>query len=222
MRLILVGPPVSGKGTQAKLLSDRLGLAHIATGDILREAKSRGTPAGRKAAPYMDSGQFVPDDLVNEMVADVFRGESRPRNFVLDGYPRNQAQGAILEPVLREYGLNIEDVIVLRVDDDEIVHRISGRRTCPKCQTTYHIRNHPPVRPGVCDECGTVLIQRPDDVEATVRQRLKLYHESTESLIPFYRERGLVHEVPGEGDIEVVYGRILQAIRPRDQTGSRT
>jgi len=214
MRLILLGPPGSGKGTQAKLLSERLGLAHIATGDILREAKRLGTPAGRKAAPFMDSGQLVPDDLVNEMVADVFRRDDRPEKFILDGYPRTLAQAAALDPVLRQQFLNLERVIVLKVDDEEIVRRLSGRWICPQDQTPYHTTNNPPRQPGRCDVCQTPLVQRPDDTEATVRRRLKLFHESTEELIPFYREQGLVREVNGSGDIESIYGRIVQALQP--------
>jgi adenylate kinase len=213
MRLILVGPPGSGKGTQAKLLSQRLGLAHIATGDILREARRLGTPAGRKAAPFMDNGQLVPDDLVNEMVADLFRREDRPEHFVFDGYPRTLPQAAALDPVLRQQFLNIERVVVLIVDDEEVVRRISGRWICPKDQTPYHVSANPPGRPAVCDLCGTPLVQRPDDVEATVRHRQNLYHETTEGLIPFYREQGLVREVQGVGDIEAIYARIREALQ---------
>ncbi len=211
MRLILVGPPGSGKGTQAKLLSQRLGLAHIATGDILRKARDLGTPAGRKAAPFMDNGRLVPDDLVNEMVADLFRREDRPENFVFDGYPRTLPQAAALDPVLRQQFLNIERVVVMLVDDEEIVRRVSGRWICPLCQTTYHTLYKPPRVPGICDADGTALVQRPDDREATVRKRLKDYHDTTEGLIPFFREQGLVREVQGIGDIESIYGRILEA-----------
>src|SRR5437773_4470335 len=139
MRLILIGPPGSGKGTQAKLLGDRLGLVHIATGDILREAIRLGTAAGRKAEPFVNNGKLVPDDLVNELVADRFRRDDRPERFVMDGYPRTLAQAASFDQVLRQQFLNLTAVILLVVDDDEIVRRMTGRRTCSQCSRPYHI-----------------------------------------------------------------------------------
>jgi adenylate kinase len=218
MRLILVGPPGSGKGTQAKLLSERLGLAHIGTGDILREAVALSTPAGRLAAPYVTSGKLVPDDLVNELVADRFRREDRPERFVLDGYPRTLAQAASFDQVLRQQFLDLNGVVVLRVPDDEIVRRLSGRWSCPVCKATYHTVNKPPRVPGVCDECGAKLVQRPDDREDTIRQRLRIYHQNTEELIPYYQAKGLVREVPGEGPIEQIYSHLLRVL---NQAGPR-
>jgi adenylate kinase len=213
MRLILVGPNNSGKGTQAKFLRERLGLAHISTGDILREARSLGSPAGKQAASFMDAGQLVPDALVNELVADVFRRENRPENFVLDGYPRTLAQAAALDPVLRQQFLNpIEHVIVLHVPDHELVRRAKGRWVCPKDQTPYNIDSKPPKQSGLCDLCQTPLIQRADDQEETVCNRLKVYHESTEAMLDFYRNGGLVRDISGEGDMETVYGRIKKAL----------
>jgi adenylate kinase len=211
MRLILIGPPGSGKGTQAKLLCERLGLVHIATGDILREARSLGTPAGLKAKPYMDSGRLVPDDLVNELVADLFRRDNRPDKFVLDGYPRTVAQAASLDAVLRQQFLNIDAVILLLVDEDEIVRRASGRWICPRCQTPYHTTSKPPRVAGLCDLDGEPLVQRPDDREETVRKRLQVYHEQTEGLVPYYRQEGLIREVPAEGDIQTIFQRIIRA-----------
>ena len=213
MRLILVGPPGSGKGTQAKLLSSRLGLVHIGTGDILREAARQNTPLGQIALPYMRAGQLVPDDLVNEMVAEYFRREDRPERFVMDGYPRTLAQAASFDQVLRQQFLDLKAVLLFAVDDEEIVKRMTGRWSCPQCKATYHMVYKPPRTSGICDVCGTKLIQRPDDREETVRERLKVYHASTQELIPHYQSKGLVRDVPGSGDIEQIYETIVQTLK---------
>jgi adenylate kinase len=212
MRVILNGPPGSGKGTQAKLLSQKYQLCHIGTGDILREAIRQDTPAGRQAKSFVTSGQLVPDDLVNEMVADVFRRDNRPEQFLLDGYPRTLAQAAALDQVLRQQFLDLSAVVVLTVPDAEIIKRLSGRRFCPKCQATYHTQFKPPRRPGVCDECGTALVQREDDQEATVRRRLEAYHQNNVPLLAHYREQGLVREVDGQGSIESVFANIVKVL----------
>jgi adenylate kinase len=214
MRLILLGPPGSGKGTQAKLLSKRLRLEHIGTGDILREAIRQNTPAGRLARPYVEGGQLVPDDLVNELVADRFRREDRPERFVMDGYPRTLAQAASFDQVLRQQFLNLTAVVLLVVDDEQLIDRLSGRWNCPRvgCKATYHTRSSPPRAPGLCDECGTPLVQRADDREETVRERLRVYHRDTVELIPYYRSQGLVREVSGQGDIEQIYANLVQVL----------
>src|SRR5262245_21759627 len=154
MRVILIGPPGSGKGTQAKLLSERLGLVHIGTGDILREAMRLGTPAGHLAKPYVQSGRLVPDDLVNELVADLFRRDGRPDSFVLDGYPRTLAQAASFDQVLRQQFFNLDAVVVLTVHDDENVKRLSGRWRCPKCNASHLATNKAARRRGVDAACG--------------------------------------------------------------------
>ncbi|HLJ98080.1 MAG TPA: adenylate kinase [Gemmataceae bacterium] len=213
MRLILVGPPGSGKGTQAKLLSSRLGLTHISTGDILREATRQNSPLGKVALPYMRSGQLVPDDLVNEIVAEHFRSEERPERFAMDGYPRTLAQAASFDQVLRQQFLDLTAVLLFLVDDEEIIARMTGRWSCPKCKATYHVVYNPPRSPGICDVCGTQLIQRADDKEETVRERLKIYHASTADLIPYYRAQGLLHEVPGMGDIERVHKAVVEILK---------
>jgi adenylate kinase len=213
MRIILFGPPGSGKGTQANLLKERLQLAHISTGDILREAVRLGTPTGKKAEPIMKSGQLVPDEMVNEMVADRFRRSDRPEKFMMDGYPRTLAQARFFDDLLRQRGLDLTGVVFLEVNDDEIIRRLTGRWTCPKCQAPYHVQSKPPKKPGVCDVCGTALVQRADDKEETVRQRLKVYRTSTADLAPYYRQRGLLHEVPGQGDIETIYKAIEKALK---------
>jgi adenylate kinase len=214
MRLILLGPPGSGKGTQAQLLCQRLQLEHVGTGDILREAIRLGTPAGKRAEPYVKSGKLVPDDLVNDLVADRFRRADRPTRFVMDGYPRTSAQAKAFDQVLQREGLDLTGVVSLAVDDAEIVRRLAGRWSCPQpgCKATYHTANNPPETPGICDRCGTRLVQRDDDKEETVKERLRVYHGNTAELIPYYRARGLIREVPGHGNIEEIYANILRVL----------
>ncbi len=219
MRLILLGPPGSGKGTQAKLLSERLGLVHIGTGDILREAVRLGTPSGKMAEPFVSSGKLVPDTLVNELVADRFRRDDRPDRFVMDGYPRTLAQAASFDQVLRQQFLNLGAVVLLVVDDEEIVRRLSGRWICPKpgCGGTYHATKNPPREHGVCDRCGTPLIQREDDKEETIRRRLAVYRQNTLELIPHYRAQGILFEIPGEGPIEGIHSDIVHVLKQAEQ-----
>jgi adenylate kinase len=212
MRLILVGPPGSGKGTQAKLLSNRLQLAHIGTGDILREAVRQNTPLGKSAQPYILGGQLVPDDLVNDLVADRFRRKDRPNHFVLDGYPRNEAQAIRFDEVLRQTGQHLTAVLLFLVDEEEIVRRMTGRWSCPRCKSTYHLLSNPPKVPGICDVCQSELIQRSDDSEKTVRERLRVYRANTMGMVPYYKSQGLLREVSGIGSIEEIYQRILQAL----------
>lgn len=213
MRLIFVGPPGSGKGTQAQLLSSRLSLQHICTGDILRETMKLDTPLALQVRPFMINGRLVPDDLVNDIVRDLFRRETRPVEFAFDGYPRTLAQAGSFDEVLRREKLPLSGVIVLRVDDEEIVKRLTGRRSCPVCKTSYHLAIKPPKKPGVCDHDGAALTQRPDDREETVRERLRIYHENTERMIPHYRDQGLVREIVGKGTIEQIYATILQSLK---------
>jgi adenylate kinase len=222
MRLILVGPPGSGKGTQAQLLCQRLGLVHVGTGDMLREAIRLGTPNGRLAEPYVKCGKLVPDDLVNQIIADYFGREDRPENFVMDGYPRTLPQAMAFEQVLRQNFLGLDAVIWLCVDDEEIVKRLSGRWVCPKCGIPYHTTFKPPRVPGVCDVCQTRLVQRDDDKEETVRRRLQVFHQTYGDLLEHYRRQGLLREVPGTGDVETIYDDIVKALPPSDKPGSCT
>jgi adenylate kinase len=222
MRLILLGPPGSGKGTQAKLLSRRLRLDHIGTGDIIRAAVANKTPVGLRAEPFVKSGALAPDDLVNDLIAEHFRRPGRHDRFVMDGYPRTLAQAVAFDALLAELKLNVMVVVLLDVSDDEIIRRISGGRwSCPKtgCKATYHILSNPPKVPGICDECQSELVQRTDDQEETVRARLVVYHRDTAELIPYYQGRGLLRVIPGRGDIEEVYNRLVKALPPQALPG---
>jgi len=214
MRLILLGPPGCGKGTQAKLLSERNGLEHIGTGDILREAIRQQTPAGVRAQPYVEKGQLVPDDLVNDVVAERFNLNEPPRCFVLDGYPRTLAQAVAFDYVLRQHCFNLTAVLLLQVSDEEIIARVGERWSCPKpgCKATYHTKSKPPKVSGICDYCGTQLIQREDDHPQTVQARLVVYHKNIGPLVAHYRDQGLLHEVAGHGPIEQVYANIMKVL----------
>jgi adenylate kinase len=215
MRLILLGPPGSGKGTQAKLLSERLGLLHFSTGDILREAVAKDTAEGRRAKSYMTAGQLVPDELVNEIVNARFRRSDKPTRFVMDGYPRTHAQALVFDKVLAEQGLDVGRVVYLTVADEEIVQRLGNRWTCPNsaCKAIYHTVANPPKAAGICDKCQTPLYQREDDKPATIRKRLEVFHQANNDLVRHYRDRGLLVEVPGRGDIEAIHGAIVTALK---------
>ena len=218
MRLILLGPPGSGKGTQAKLLCSRNHLVHIATGDILRRAIEENTPAGARARPFMEAGKLVPDELVNGVIAERFASADRPTRFVMDGYPRSLVQADTFDALLDRHHLCLAAVVLLTVDDEEIVRRVAGRWVCPRCQTPYHVESNPPRVPGVCDLDGVRLEQRPDDRAETVRARLEVYRNNTAGLARHYRDKGLLREVFASGDIEGVYQRILEVLR--GQAGS--
>lgn len=206
MRLIILGPPGSGKGTQAVLLSQRLGMVHISTGDILRHAIRNQTPEGKLAQPYIARGQLVPDEVVNQIIAARFRGPSRPEDFILDGYPRTDHQADALDEVLKEQGIALDGVILLEVDDQEIIRRVGGRWICPNpsCLATYNTFNKKSKKPGICDACGTGLIQRDDDKEETIRHRLEVYHTVIDELVHHYEAQGLLIRVHGKGDIESI------------------
>lgn len=212
MRLILIGPPGGGKGTQAKLLSQNHGLRHISTGDILREAVKLGTPAGLRAQPYVESGRLVPDDLVNDMVNERFSRADRPDRFVLDGYPRTVAQAKSLDAVLAPLALPVTAAILIDVSDGDIIQRLTGRWNCPADGATYHTAFKPPRLPGKCDACGTPLVQREDDKDATVRRRLQVYHQNNAGLLAYYRTQGLLREVSGAGDIQSVYANLARIL----------
>ena len=210
-RVILVGPPGAGKGTQARYLSEKYHLAHISTGDILRENRKQGTELGKQAASYMDSGKLVPDELIVTMVAERLTGDG---GFVLDGFPRSEAQARLLDGMLAQSGHPINSVILLEVSDNDLVERLSFRRSCPTCQRTYHLKSNPPKKEGLCDVDGTPLIQRPDDKEEVIRNRLKVYHAQTEPVLRHYQEKPGVVKIDGRLDIQEVQDRVDASLKP--------
>jgi adenylate kinase len=215
MRLVLVGPPGSGKGTQADFLVQRLKLTYVGTGEILRDAIRRGTEMGRHVKPLMDKGLLVPDPIVNDVVAELFRSPARPDCFVMDGYPRTYSQAIAFDALLRQQFLGLDAVINLTIADDEVVKRISGRRCCSRsdgCGVCFNVHYKPPKVPGKCDKCGAELILRDDDKEETVRRRLGEFHKNTEQLITHYRQQNLVKDVSATDPPETVYANIMRCL----------
>jgi adenylate kinase len=218
MRLVLVGPPGSGKGTQAELLVKRLGLTYVGTGEILRDAIRRQTDLGRLVEQTIKQGLLVEDRVVNDVVAELFRGPNRPERFVMDGYPRTQAQAVAFDALLKQQFLRLDGVVNLAIDDEEVVRRISGRWCCskPDCGVCFHLSAHPPKAAGVCDRCGSPLIQRVDDQEETVRRRLAEFHKTTDALLEHYERQGLVRDVSALDQPDAVYANVLKALKRAD------
>jgi adenylate kinase len=213
LNVILLGPPGAGKGTQAARLKERFGLAHLSTGDMLREAVAADTEVGREAKGIMAEGRLVPDDLINRLVAGRIGQPDCARGFILDGFPRTIAQAEALDRLLAGRGLKLDAVIELAVDDDALVARISGRFACAQCGTLYHDTIKPTRVEGVCDVCGsTDFTRRDDDKPETVRARLKAYHAQTAPLLPYYRAKGLLVTVDGMAEIDQVTDEILRRI----------
>jgi len=213
MNLVLLGPPGAGKGTQAKRLQDQRGLVQLSTGDMLRAAVAAGTELGRKAKDIMERGELVPDDIVIGLIAERMDAEKGGKGFILDGFPRTIPQAEALDQLLAARGKKVDRVIVLDVDDDKLVERITGRFTCATCGEGYHDLYKRPKIEGVCDKCGgTEFKRRPDDTEEVVRSRLKAYHDQTEPLIGYYKAQGKVRAVDGMADIETVQKEIDQAL----------
>lgn len=218
MILILLGPPGAGKGTQAKRLEAQYGIVQLATGDMLRAAVAAGTEVGRKAKAIMEAGQLVPDAIVIGIIEDRIGQPDCRNGFVLDGFPRTVAQAEALDDMLARKGLRLDHVIELKVDDEALIERISGRFTCAKCGEGYHDKFKRPRTEGVCDVCGgTEFVRRSDDKAETVRARLQAYHAQTAPILPYYREKGLLAQVDGMADIDEVTRQIravLDAGRP--------
>ena len=206
--IILLGAPGSGKGTQAKKMTTSFAIPQISTGDMLREAVKNGTEMGRKAKVYMDQGGLVPDDVVIGIVRDRLREKDCDKGFILDGFPRTIPQAQALDRAIKELGKEITSVLSLEVDEEEIMERLSGRRTCAGCGAMYHVRFNPPKAEGRCDKCAGTLLQRDDDKEETIRTRLVNYKKSTEPLIDYYRKTGKVHAVKASGEIDAIFANI--------------
>ena len=205
MNLILLGPPGAGKGTQAKILEEKFGPVQLSTGDMLRSAVAAGTEIGRVAKDIMERGDLVPDDVVVSIISDRIDGPDCKDGFILDGFPRNEAQAQALDKMLDDKGLKLDRVVEMKVDDDILVERITGRFTCGDCGAGYHDNYKPTRRPGICDTCeSTDLQRRADDNEETVRSRLKTYHSETAPVLPYYADRGALSSVDGMADMNVV------------------
>lgn len=208
MKLILLGAPGAGKGTQAEILSERLSIPVIGTGKILQEAVQSGTELGRAAAEYIDKGLLVPDDIIIGILKERLACEDTADGFILDGVPRTIAQAEALDAM----GIDIDKVLSIEVPDSKIIERISGRRVCPSCGASYHVIYNPPVQEGVCDKCGGLLVTRSDDQESTVKTRLRVYHESTEQLKDYYSKTGKLREVIGQEEIADTTRETLAAL----------
>ncbi|MCR4436241.1 MAG: adenylate kinase [Clostridiales bacterium] len=212
MRIILLGAPGSGKGTQAVVISQRLKIPHISTGDIFRSNIKNGTELGKKAKEYMDKGLLVPDELTIDIVKDRLQQEDCKNGFILDGFPRTIPQAEYLDNALKEMGIKLDIALNIHVPDEEIIKRMSGRRVCPKCGMTYHTENNPPKKGNLCDGCGSEVVQRDDDKEETVIKRLKTYHDQTEPLIDYYTKQGIVVKVDGTAGIEATTQDVFNAL----------
>lgn len=213
MRLILVGPPGAGKGTQAVHIAEHFGIPHISTGDIFRANLKEGTPLGLKAKEYMDAGNLVPDEVTNEMVKDRLTHDDVANGFLLDGYPRNVVQAGVLRAYLAEKSTPLDAVLELSVEDSEIIARLSGRRTCKECSASYHVQFNKPQVDGKCDKCGGELIQREDDKESVIKHRLDVYAEQTAPIVSFYREEGLLISMVATGDVDEITHRAISALK---------
>ncbi len=215
MNIVIFGPPGAGKGTQAGLIVQRVDIPQVSTGDIFRRHLKEGTELGKKAKSYMESGALVPDELVFDIAKDRLLEPDCADGALLDGFPRSLPQAVFLDKWLHGRDDRVHLVVNLQVPDEEVVKRMGGRRSCLNCGATYHVTWNPPASEGVCDRCGKELIQRSDDLEATVRDRLKAYHEQTSPIVDHYREQGVVADVDGVGSIEVIFEQVIAAIEAR-------
>lgn len=209
MKIIMLGAPGAGKGTQAKMIADKYGIPHISTGDIFRANIKEGTQLGKLAKEYMDKGLLVPDSLTCDLVVDRIQKEDCANGYILDGFPRTIRQGEVLEEALKDLGQKIDCALDIEVSDDSIIARMAGRRACVGCGATYHIIFNPAKKEGICDICGEKLILRDDDKPETVQKRLSVYHEHTKPLEDFYSERGVLKEVDGSQPMEKVFADIV-------------
>jgi adenylate kinase len=214
VRLVLVGPPGAGKGTQAQFVAEHVGVPKISTGDIFRANVSQGTPLGLQAKEYMDRGDLVPDEVTIDMVRNRLQEKDAVEGFLLDGFPRTVPQAETLDDILRETGAKLDVVLELVVDNEEVVRRLSGRRTCRTCNHIWHVDFDPPQVEGVCDLDGGELFQRDDDKPATIENRLEVYDEQTAPLIAYYAGRGVLVGIDATGPVDDVTLRAIDALRP--------
>ena len=212
MNLILLGPPGAGKGTQAQRIIERYRIPQISTGDILRAAVKEGTPLGTKAKFFMDQGQLVPDEVVIGIIDERLKMPDCHAGFILDGFPRTIAQAEALQAILPKIGKSIDHVINIEVESEELIHRLTGRRTCKDCGAMFHILFHTPKQEGICDRCGGILYQRDDDQEETIRTRLNEYQQQTTPLIKYYQFKGMLRPIQGVGSQEQIFEKIFRLL----------
>jgi len=213
MGIILLGPPGAGKGTQAKKLTQAFSIPQISTGDMLRAAVKNGTALGKKAKVFMDAGGLVPDEVVIGIVKERLAEPDCGKGFILDGFPRTIPQAEALDRVAKELGKEIRFVLSLEVDQNDLMERLCGRRTCTGCGAMYHVKFNPPKAVGKCDKCGTALIQRDDDKEETIKNRLGNYNKATAPLLDYYRNTGKIRSVMASGEIDAIYAEIVKILR---------
>ena len=220
MRVVILGPPGAGKGTCAKIVGEIYGIPVITTGDMLRAAVSGMTPLGLTAKSYMDRGELVPDDLVNEMVTARLKEPDAKGGFILDGYPRSPRQAEALEKILKTSGKKLNHVLHIELEDETIIDRLSKRRSCPKCGAIYHLDNKPPKALGKCDACNTGLVQRDDDKPDVIRRRLEVYREKTQPLLDFYEKKGLIKVMRGDINLMDLPATLKRVLNSRVRTKS--
>ena len=213
MKIIMLGAPGAGKGTQAKMIAEKYGVPHISTGDIFRANIKNGTQLGMEAKQYMDKGLLVPDELTVKILLDRVAQDDCKKGYVLDGFPRTIPQAEVLDKALTELGDKIDYAINVDVPDENIVRRMGGRRACLSCGATYHIEHVPPTKEGICDTCGQELVLRDDDKPETVQNRLNVYHEQTQPLIEFYQAKGVLKTVDGTVDMKDVFAAITEILK---------
>ena len=212
MKIIMLGAPGAGKGTQAKMIADKYSIPHVSTGDIFRANIKEQTELGMEARKYMDQGLLVPDELTVKILLDRVAKDDCKNGYVLDGFPRTIPQAEVLDKAVSELNEKIDYAINVDVKDENIIRRMSGRRACLKCGATYHIEHIPPKKEGICDKCGSELVLRDDDKPETVEKRLKVYHEQTQPLIDYYNKKGILKEVDGSQDMKDVFNAIVSIL----------
>lgn len=212
MRMVFLGPPGAGKGTQAVMLGEKKGFSHLSTGDILRKNVKDNTDIGKKAKAFMEKGELVPDDIVIEMMLDTIKRVQNKKDLILDGFPRTAYQAEKLDTELSRLKLPIDMVVYFKTSINTVVSRLAGRRLCSKCGANYHIVNMPPKQQGICDKCGAELYQRKDDTEETVKKRLEVYDSQTKELIDYYNSQGVLKEVSGDLEADKVYKQLMKIL----------
>jgi adenylate kinase len=212
LRVVLLGPPGAGKGTQAKLLREKFEACQVSTGDILRKAVADQSPLGKEASAYIRRGDLVPDGVIVKLVAERLKEKDCAQGFILDGFPRTIPQAQSLEEILQKMGTGLQSVLLVQVPHRIIVERLAGRRTCKYCGALYHLKFNPSASESVCDRCGGELLQRDDDREETISARLKVYDKQTAPLVDYYRQRGILREIDGVGSVDDIRNRLIKAL----------